>query len=431
MTDLVAAVLDGRVLVEPGPQGPTLPVELVGEGYPAPEELARAVGAAAVTPLAPSMRMSGDPRITLHLVETAGASGAHWLELDALDRLAHLSTVAEAIRTGLGEHTGTLPWPPRRPLWFAAGWRTAADGFVDETLAALGRQRAGAGRVVRLWNLSAVLEIPVAGPPAGSVFVKASCDLFGAEPTITALLARLAPGRVPEVLAVDAERSWMVMEPLPKTEEGEREASAPDAARVLAELQILLADRTEELLAAGAADRTAGPTVAALRRLVRDSVELDQLTADERRQLLQLLPWLEDRVAALAATGMPDTIGHGDLHTGNYVVGPSGVVLFDWSDAALTFPSLDAVLLASSAGAGRREATLTAYADMWRAARPDADVTVALELASLVHPAYQAISYEGIYRAQERRSSRDLRGLGARNLRSLVERWQEAGCPAG
>lgn len=429
MTDLVAAVLDGRVLVVPGPQGPTLPVELTGEGYPAPEELARAVGAAAVTPLAPSRSVTGDPRLTLHLVEPAGASGAHWLKLDALDRLAHPPSVAEAIRTGLGEHTGTLPWPPRRPPWFAAGWRAGLDGFVDETLAALGRHRAGAGRVVRLWNLSAVLEIPVAGPPASSVFVKATCDHFRAEPTITALLGRLAPGRVPEVLAVDAGRSWMVMEPLPKTEESGRAASAPDAAVVLAELQILLADRTDELLAAGAVDRTAGPTVAALRRLVHDSVELDQLAAEERQQLRQLLPWLEGRVLELAAT-MPATLGHGDLHTGNYVVGPSGVVLFDWTDAALTFPSLDAVLLASSAGQEWREATLAAYASAWRTARPDVAVAGALELASLVHPAYQAISYEGIYRAQERRASGELGGLVARNLRAVIVRWLEAGSPA-
>jgi aminoglycoside phosphotransferase (APT) family kinase protein len=176
------------------------------------------------------------------------------------------------------------------------------------------------------------------------------------------------------------------------------------------------------------ADRTAGPTVAALRRLTHESVELDQLSTDEQRQLRQLLPWWEGRVAELAAT-MPATLGHGDLHTGNYVVGPSGVVIFDWTDAATTFPGLDAVLLATSAGPERRQATLTAYADTWRTARPDADVARALELAPLVLPGYQAISYEGIYRAAERRASGELGGLVARNLRALVDRWRDADSP--
>lgn len=429
MTDLVAAVRDGRVVVVPGPHGPTLPVELEGEGHPSPGELARAVGAATVRPLAPSRPVSAEPRLTVHLVEPGGVAAAQWLELDSLDRLVHPPSVAEAIRTGLGEHGGTLPWPPRRPPWFAAGWRAAIDAFVDETLASAGRQRAGSGRVVQMWTLSAVLEIPVAAPSAGSVFVKATCDHFRAEPTITALLSRLAPGRVPQVLAVDAGQGWMVMEPLPGTDEDGRAASAPDAARVLAELQVLLADRTDELLAAGVADRTARPTVAALRRLVRESVELDRLTAEERQQLHQLLPWLERQVAELAASGLPDTLGHGDLHTGNFVVGPRGPVLFDWTDAALTFPALDAVLLAQSAGGGRRAATLAAYAAVWRAARPAADVARALELAAAVHPAYQAISYEGIARAQEHSGASGLSGLVARNLRSLVGQWQQAGRP--
>lgn len=53
----------------------------------------------------------------------------------------------------------------------------------------------------------------------------------------------------------------------------------------------------------------------------------------------------------------------------------------------------------------------------------------ALELAALVHPAYQAISYDGIARTQEQSGASGLSGLVARNLRALVGEWQQAGRP--
>jgi aminoglycoside phosphotransferase (APT) family kinase protein len=119
---------------------------------------------------------------------------------------------------------------------------------------------------------------------------------------------------------------------------------------------------------------------------------------------------LADRLDALAATGLPPSVVHGDLHTGNYVVGPDGVLLFDWTDAALGHPVLDAVLLAGSAGRANpalEQATLEAYAEVWRAARPDVGIDTALTLAPEVGLAYQAVSYDALVRVQEDKSQWD------------------------
>ena len=47
---------------------------------------------------------------------------------------------------------------------------------------------------------------------------------------------------------------------------------------------------------------------------------------------------------------MPYTLGHGDLHLGNVALVDDHVLLFDWTDAAVTFPALDIALLARSSG---------------------------------------------------------------------------------
>ncbi len=54
-----------------------------------------------------------------------------------------------------------------------------------------------------------------------------------------------------------------------------------------------------------------------------------------------------------------------------------------------------------------------------------------MRLAPLANQIYQAISYEGIYRAQEDRTRWEIGGVVARTLRSLAEQWQASTQAAG
>ncbi len=203
----------------------------------------------------------------------------------------------------------------------------------------------------------------------------------------------------------------------------ERPDAAPEAARALARIQLAAVGRGDELLHTGAPDRTSGPTLAAFRTVVDSGLHLDLLTEDERGRLKTLPGRLANRLDALEATGLPPTVVHGDLHTGNYVVSPDGVLLFDWTDAALGHPVLDAVLLARSAGRADPEleqATLEAYAEVWQAARPDVDIDTALALAQEVNLAYQAVSYDALVRAQEDKSQWEMQRVAVRCLQRLL-----------
>lgn len=231
---------------------------------------------------------------------------------------------------------------------------------------------------------------------------------------------------MPAVLAADLERGWLLMHALTEVRDEPHPGLAVTAARVLAEVQVTMVEHLEDLREAGAPDRGLRPTLAALTEVVNDSVELALLDRGERRAVSQALPWLCDQIEGLYATGLPLTLGHGDLHLGNVAAAAGSAVLYDWSDAAITVPALDAALLSRSAGERWSSAVRSAYAEVWRAGYPAAALDRALRLAPLVNTAYQAISYEGIYRSQEPGSRWELGGIVARSLRELARQWRHS-----
>src|SRR5437016_1843638 len=92
--------------------------------------------------------------------------------------------------------------------WEDSAFLAAARTWIESPLAGLGLELAGViGQPhVRLW--STVLRVPTA---EGDVYFKAVAPIHRFEAALTGLLAELQPGRVPEVIAVDAERGWMLM----------------------------------------------------------------------------------------------------------------------------------------------------------------------------------------------------------------------------
>lgn len=416
--ELVAPVRDDAVGLDAGGM---LPAVSETDDGAAVAPILRVAGDPAGRILAPASWVLGEPDVVVHLVAVgAGSPWTSWLPVDRLDELPHPAGVAAAIRTGLDEASGRRPWPSGRPDWFRPGWLVEVDAWIDDQLDPAGEHRTGASVVLKLWSLSAVLRVPVTG--GRSVFLKAGCDWFGAEAAVTALLGRVAPGQVPDLIAMEPRRGWLLMLPLDVAADHDPRLAVA-VATTLARLQIEVLVHVDELRAVGAPDRGAAATTAALRAVVEDGVELDRLTTAERSELHRARPWLEDRVGSLFAGGLPLSVGHGDLHLGNVARSAEGVVLYDWSDAAVTAPVLDVALLARSAGDDWAAAVLAAYGQVWRAGYPEAAVDRSLELAPVVNTVYQAVSYEGIGRAQELRSRWELGGIQARLLRRLLEMW--------
>lgn len=423
----VVAVVNGSdVLVVGGPSGPHLPC--FDHGFPSPAQVfdAAGIGPDTGTIVAPTRHVGGTPAQIVHLVTVENRlDGTDWIPLDRLDAT---TAVLDTIRLGLDEWSGRVPRPANRPAWYACGWVEEADSWIDDRLAELGRRRAGASEPLKVWSLSAVFRIPTTtldrDTPAAPVFFKAASEWFRAEPTFTEAIAAITPEHLPRVLAVDHTAAWMLMDPLPSGGERPPLDEAVPAVVILARLQIELLGHLPGLRADGMPDRTLHPTRAGLTAVVEDSIELDQLTTEERADATAMLPWLLDRLDAFDAIGLPYSVAHGDLHIGNVAVAGDERVLYDWTDAAISFPFLDAAHLAASAGEEVGAKVLAAYADVWSEGYARADVERMLEQAPLLDRVYQMISYEGIYRSREPDSLWEMRGIVALSLRQLIEKWR-------
>ena len=224
---------------------------------------------------------------------------------------------------------------------------------IDEWI----RARAARAAIGPIAGITAVHQTPwstVLAVAAGTkrLYFKAVWPPQRHEASATALLAWRSPHHVPPVVAVDADRGWMLLEdggePLKRRDAAGQLALLPQAVRQYAELQVAWASRIGDLLSAGVPDRRdLGPH---LDRLIAGypSEREDTLTEAELVGLGELareLPSIERRLAAV----QPASIDHGDLHCGNILVDTGNCTrVFDWGDVSVASPFLSLATLLES-----------------------------------------------------------------------------------
>lgn len=415
--EFVVALLSGDALLVDPATG-RLP-RVTGVDWP--DHRHRTLGHPSAVPIAPLLRLPDGTWVFPMALREPGA-GTDTCPLTDLDVLAEAPELVAAVRTAAGQWRGDLPLPDRRPDWFRPDWWDAVETWLDDRLARLGRHRTGPLRTVKFWSLSAVLEVPTSG---GALYLKATCRWFRHEPSVTEVIARFAPDHAPRVLATEVSRAWMLLEPLPgHPEEPPGLQGVAAAARALAEVQLRSVGHLELLTEAGCPDRGAEATIRTFARVLRRGAEIDRLDGTERAALLELEPVLAGTVRRLDRCGLPTVLSHGDLHLGNVATDGTALVFYDWTDACLGHPFLDAAHLADSAqqetGEEGAETAWAAFLPAWREAAPDADLDLARRLAPTVDLVFQVVSYEGIVRAQESASAHELGGVQAELLRALL-----------
>lgn len=245
----------------------------------------------------------------------------------------------------------------------------------------------------------------VQGWPLSSVWrnselvLKLTNPAWAGEAAVTRLLARLAPTRVPEVFSAGTVRGdpaatpylvqRRVVEP-PDFEEGPADAHRQRSVSVLhamAEVQRACEGHLEDLIGAGAVDRTP-------RRTARELAELwkaiDEQLTDEERDKVPTLDTLAREVLRRLERG-PAVLVHGDLHLGNVMSDDDGQPqIIDWTDAALAWPGVDAYIMLARLKPSdeEREELVGAYVS---ALGEEHEMGVRLGLD--VAPLYHALSY--------------------------------------
>ncbi|MDQ3671439.1 MAG: aminoglycoside phosphotransferase family protein [Actinomycetota bacterium] len=283
------------------------------------------------------------------------------------------------------------PIPKARPPWARAGWLAEASAWMDARIGDAGLQPDGPLEVVEQWPLSSVLRRATGH---GRVYVKAAFSIFHHEPALTRALGAEHPTLVPEVLAVELERGWMLMREVPGTLicdlDVERWSEAlPSAAAI----HLHWAGRADELFQLGATDRT----LAALASEIRSTFEAVELVVDDRTASR-----LEEACEELSRGPLPQTLVHGDLHPWNVMADGNELRIFDWSDACVSHPSFDLpTFLIRRADVAARRALLDAYLDEWTSVASRDELLRAYALAEPLAHVHHAISYLQISEALE------------------------------
>jgi hypothetical protein len=301
------------------------------------------------------------------------------------------------LRTWLAEVTGRAVPDPGWPAFaWPGGVAALAGALAGAGAGALRRGAAGAFAQSRAWSLSTVWA-------SESAFLKAAPAQWAAEGPITAAIARVAPDRVPPVVAHGVAPHgarvlpWMVQ----RRQEGETRSGSEAAvalAAAMGELVRRCAPHVGSWSGQGLFDRSPAAVAAEL-PVLWAAHELERLEPHEREAMPELDRRLRARLTDLAARGAPPVLTHGDLHDGNALFAPDGRVwVIDWTDAAASWPGAD-LLTMVGLDADLDGAALRAVAEAYRAAAGpalagwDADAMAAGVAAGLV---FHALSYARI-----------------------------------
>ncbi len=336
---LCVLLRDGRVLTDERGRLPSYDAE---DDWDDVGVRARTCGDPGAVLIAPQTVIGSDPGLMLNLFASRAdvAVAGRWASLDDLVE-DDPATIAR-LRAAVAEADGVLATPERRSAWFRRAWYDEVDAWVDAELAARGRSRTGPSVPRKVWSFSAVLEVPCEPTP---VWFKGSARHFHAEPALTRLVAGMLPEHAPPLIAVDEDRAWLLLEEMAGADE--EQADAPPkglgaaAGRIAATLHLRSLDHLDEIEAVGVPLRGVEETMLEFDEVLAGSVELDQLTAEELAAARGARDDLRAAADELASMGLPETLVHGDLHPGNVAHDGDSLVLYDWSDAAVSHPLLD------------------------------------------------------------------------------------------
>jgi hypothetical protein len=184
----------------------------------------------------------------------------------------------------------------------------------------------------------------------GDVFLKIVPPVFMREPQITAKLAEWGITKLPEILAVEQERGFLLTKDMGGCNLTDclTVEKLEAVVRVFAEFQFAAVDFVNL--------QAPSPFYDCRICVVQEKIDtlfdeapalLDDspyaLSAEEKSRLRQKLPEWKQLCEEIQQVPLPDTIDHGDLRPGNIRVVNDGLILYDWAWSAITHPFIGVV----------------------------------------------------------------------------------------
>jgi hypothetical protein len=336
---------------------------------------------------------------SIHLLEPRNGllpMNAHWQPLEkVLQSMGHHAALREGLIQWQSEATSGLI-PERRAPWALPGWHAQAENWIADQVSDVGRGTIHEIQPIKSWSISCVLKIMT---ESGNLYFKVPRDLplFVNEGVILVHLAKLYPDRIPQPVAVQPEKRWMLLDDFGDISEDD--LPLDDDTRLMRDFALLQIDTSQKLdalLAIGCKDRRLNVLLSQIQPLLNDELVLGKLTSEERAELQQTAARLQELIRELFFLDIPCTILHGDLHGGNVIPHGDSFLYFDWTDAAISHPFFDMIHIFRQEDVGRKAALQDAYLGPWEEHFSKVSVRRAWQLASVLYGFYHAVSYQYI-----------------------------------
>ena len=277
-------------------------------------------------------------------------------------------------------------------VWSSPAWRASAVEWLDERLAAAGLERVGEVEQPRVRPWATVLRVPVRD---GAVWFKAAGSGTAFEVPLYGLLARAVPERVLTPIAADPARGWILL-PDGGPTLGERGADLVDAIVEYGRLQRELEPEVEAMLALGVPDMRP----AAMPMRFGEALEAVRGgDAATRRRIAAMEPTVRGWCERLAASPLPPSLDHNDLHERNVLVDEDGGIrYYDWGDSVVAHPFAAMLVPLGQVRRGGGDGALLrardAYLDVFGDRAPRAELVETLELACQVAKIARALTWD-------------------------------------
>lgn len=293
--------------------------------------------------------------------------------------------------------------------WGDPGWREQALTWANKSVAEHGATVLDVAEPrFRPWSVTMRLRTD-----RGPVWFKANPPGSRFEPALAEALSEWVPGQVLTPWAVDAAHGWSLLPDggpiLAQVLDARPDLSMwEDVVRQYALLQRALVPHVAGLLTIGVPDLRATrlparfAEIAASAPVRRQVGARDGISPEQYARLCAAEP-LREWCERLAASPVPPTLDHSDLHDAQVFAADDGrFVFFDWGDAAIGHPFTSLlVVLRSAANRFGPEADLgrlrEAYLEPWTAEHPVADLRADLELAIRLGGIARAASWWSVF----------------------------------
>jgi Phosphotransferase enzyme family len=236
--------------------------------------------------------------------------------------------------------------------WNIPGWLEEASRWIHAQLDKHKLHITGNIEQPHMRPWSTVLTVPTTG---GLMYFKATAPYLSYESALTDFLSSNRPDVLPDLLATDHQRGWMLMHdsgtPLRSFIIAEKSVDRwHEIMPLYAGLQKELIPRIDEMLSLGVPDRRLDSLPDKFARLVKEEVSMlvdqpESLTADEYRRLQASLGDFEKMCLKLDSVGIPATLHHDDFHDGNLFIQNERVIFTDWGESAITHPFFTLVVM--------------------------------------------------------------------------------------